>query len=71
MTDVTLTLTLFSASCLPGLLSKEIASVERHQRVCAPLDRTQEAFIDEYLCQLRNCLTEIERAKRAALGLSA
>jgi hypothetical protein len=62
-------LTVYDAACLPGLIQKEIEAVVRRKRGAdQPLSAEDEEHLNQYIGQLRNCLTAIELARAEALG---
>ncbi len=65
-TPIDLRVSLWDSGCLPALLTREIAAVERHVAVVgARLSDDARAQTDAYLGQLRGCLAAVEHARGA------
>jgi hypothetical protein len=65
---VAVNLRLWDSGCLPGLIRKEIAAVERSIRVhSSSMPEDAHANHTEYLNQLKGCLAAVEEGRHQAV----
>ena len=68
---ITIRVSSFASGCLRGVLCERIADVERHRRVAGHLYTQEGAEATEtVLRQMRECLTAVEDARLAYVGLT-